>query len=142
MSKGNFWTVAPKTEWVEFELDGRKGKLELKLELTVGEQRDVDTAGFKSVGNLGARKDDERSNPEIGVDWKAQSFARTLAYLVDWDLADDYNNKIKVSKATVESLRQPVYAALESAINAHVERQESLRKNDRAGEPQSPAISA
>ena len=141
----NFWCVTPETDEVTIEVAGHQAKLWLKRELTVGEQREVDTAGFRSVGGLGGgrqRAGGPASEPEIMVDWKAQSFARTLAYVADWDMTDGKGNKLKIARATIESLRQSVHEAIEVAISAHIERQEALRKNVQSGESLPPAISA
>lgn len=141
---GNFWTVSTDVDEVAFEVTiggaTKTGKLWLKRQLSVGESRDVSTAGFRAVGGLGDRR--READPEIRVDWKAQSFARSLAYITDWDLTDDKGNKLQINQATIQAFRPEVHDAIEDAITGHVERQEALRKNVPAGESASPATSA
>ena len=66
--------------------------IELKKELTVGEKRDMDSAG---LGGIDARQDgsdgkaavDTKQQPDarINVNWSRFSLARTIAYLHDWN---------------------------------------------------------
>lgn len=141
---GSFWTVSTDTDEVSFEISiggvTKSAKLWLKRVLSTGEARAANTAGFKAVGGLGDRT--READPEIRVDWSAQSFARTLAYVTDWDLTDDKGNKLAINFATIHALRTEVHDAIEGAINAHIERQEALRKNTQAGASEQPATSA
>ena len=140
----NFWCVEPDSEKVDIELT-RKGKtkqasLWFKCELTVGEQRAVDTSALKTMSNITGKRGQE-ANPEIAIDWKGQGFSRMLAYLTDWNLTDDGGNKLPLVRATIENFNEDVFAVIEEALNGHVERMNE-RKNSQAGESKSPAISA
>lgn len=129
---GNFWCVDPvnNVEEIPLSYGGRDFKIFLKRELTVGEQRSIDTSGFRSVAGLTGKQDAE---PEIMVDFKRQSFAKTVAYLVDWTLSDDLGNKMPLGEDSVRSLRPAVYKVIEDAVKAHVERTDAIRGNAETG---------
>lgn len=131
----SLWTVAPETERVNLEYNGTAFWIELKQELTIGEQRRMETAGFR-----GARTGTSvpEGDNEISIDWRAQSFARTEIYLVDWSLADDAGNKLKLTKDTIQALRQDVYDLIEKAINAHVEARAAVKKADAGNSTPNP----
>lgn len=123
----NFWCVEPETDDVEVSVDGRSFKVWFKRELTVGEQRQVDTAGFRAItGVMSNRRGG--GEPEIAIDWKAQMFARVVAYVADWSLVDEKGNKLPLPD-TLYQLRSSVFDAIASALDAHVERRETMRKN-------------
>lgn len=125
---GSKWTVAPATVRVELEILGEPCWLTLKRELSIGEQRRANTAGFRGMTGFGKDAEGEAKETEIGIDWRGQTFARTMEWLVDWSLTDDEGNKLKVSRPVVEALRQDVYGPIEQAINAHVEALEKEKK--------------
>lgn len=125
----NRWFASVATDEVEIQIDGEPVKLWLKQELSEGEGRAVETAGFEAVSGFGRRGHAEEANPEIRVNWERQSFQRSLAYLHDWSLADDANNKIKITLDTLKSLRRSVYASIETAINEHIERRKAVQGN-------------
>ena len=139
---GNFWCVTPETDRLELEALGRPFWIDVVRELTVGEQRQVDTGGFRGgvQGAEGQRAADRQT--EIAIDWKAQSFARSEVYIKDWSLADDKGNKLPIKRATIEALRQPVFQAIEDGLTKHIETQAALRKNAPSGDAGPRAISA
>jgi hypothetical protein len=146
----NHWTVAPETRRIEnLEFRGRSFWIEVKQQLTKGEKDRVRTAGFRAVTGFGADRPGrvgEAKEPQIVVDWAAQSMARTLEYLVDWSLSDDNGNKLPLKPPsakldTVNALHEGLYEVIEKAIAAHVDAQE-LEKKVTAGEPGPSAISA
>lgn len=142
----NFWCVDPENNVEEISLSfkGREFKIWVKRELTVGEQRAIDTAGFRSLRGFGrdSKTQDASAEPEIGIDWNRQSFARTATYLTDWTLADEAGNKMVIGRDTIESLRTDIYKVIEDAITEHVAKQAAMRKNDQTGGPSQQAISA
>ena len=148
---GSIWTVTPETDRYELELGGHAFWIEIKRDLTEGELRRVQTAGFQRLTGLGeqtqpARLGEPAREMQVIVDWTQLSYARTLAYLVDWSLSDDKGNKLPLEPAsrkrdTIEQLRPEVCKAIEEAITAHVERRE-LEKKATTGEPRPRAISA
>ena len=112
------WTVKP--EEVRLDLsylapDGTAHPFWIKVKkyLNVGEERLVMTAGWR-----GMSRDDAGGASAIQIDWKAQTFARTEAYLRDWSLKDDGH---ALHRDTIEALDSAVYGLIEDAITRHVE---------------------
>jgi hypothetical protein len=147
----NHWTVTPETKRIEnLEFRGRSFWIEVKQQLTKGEKDHVRTSGFRAVTGFGGSDRPGRvgdaKEPQIVVDWAAQSMAQTLEYLVDWSLADDKGNKLPLRPPsakldTVNALHEGLYEVIEAAIAAHVEAQDREKKVT-AGEPAPSAISA
>lgn len=124
------WTVQPLTEKVNFTCLGEQCWIECKLMLSVGEQKAVDTAGFRGMTGFGKVEDEatgdvKRKETAIDIDWKSQAFARVLAYVLDWSFTDENNNKIPVRPSTVYALIPQVFEAVEQALNKHVEDQQA-----------------
>lgn len=129
---GSIWCVPPESVTLELTWTDRAGGvhpfwIKVKRRLTVGESRHVITAGWKGVSNVG-RRGSEPGDPEIKIDWKAQSFARALMYLQDWSLEDDTHKRLTVSADTLETLHPDVFELIENAITQHVEEMEQEKK--------------
>jgi hypothetical protein len=140
---GSIWTVAPETVRVECEWNGHAFWLEVKRELTEGERRRVQMAGFKGMSGFGTtpQRPGEKRDTTMEIDWLAQSYTRTLTWVVDWSLADEKAVKLALTRDTLEALHPDVYGAIETALNAHVEQQEQEKKRP-AGKAKPKAISA
>lgn len=127
------FTVDPAlTDRLPVTILGKDHWIEVKRELSVGEQRSVDLAGFRrmSAGNQRAGQDAKETperESEFKIDWEAQGFARAKAYIVDWSLTDTRGNKLKVAD-TIDKLKKPVFAVIEAALNAHVEAQQGEKE--------------
>ena len=76
------------------------------------------------MSSPGGQKDPgaEAAAPDIKIDWEAQLFSRNLTYLVDWSLG------MKVTPATLKSLRPEVYAVIDKEVTAHIEEMEQEKK--------------
>lgn len=130
---GSIWTVAPETVRLDGEWRGHPFWVEVKRELTEGEHRRVQMAGFKGMSNIGAdqrpvRAGEPRPATSLDIDWISQSYTRTLTWLVDWSLTDDKGNKLALCRDTLEQLHRTMYAALEALLNAHVTASEEEKK--------------
>lgn len=141
----NPWSVKPQTDKYDLTFqptdgDPRPFWITLKRRLTIGEDRAARMAGWRSM-NAKAPKPGEESSPDITIDFKTQSFARTLAYLADWSLADDEGRKLALTTEIVESLDPDLFEVIENAITTHVEAMETLKKS-RAGGAMPSATSA
>ncbi len=128
----NLWTVKPEDVQIELEHpeNGTKFWIKVKKYLTVGETRRVSTAGWRSMSS--AKKEAGDTTPaatEIQIDWRAQTFARTEAYLIAWSLTND---GVPMTRDGIESLDPAVYEVIENAISAHVEAMD-LEKKARRG---------
>lgn len=144
---GNKWFVKPEVTRLDSECDGEPFWIEVKNNLTIGEKRRLETAGFRGMSGMvdakQIRPGDAPRSPEIGIDWRAMSFARTETWLTDWSLADDHDNKIPLTnkREVLEALRPEVYEAIENAISKHVDAQAEAKK-PKAGSLSPSAISA
>ncbi len=129
----SIWTIKPETETLHQTYVAKDGQshqfwIKVKRHLTVGETRRVQTAGWRGVRQPTPGQGADGGGPEIQVDWRATSFARTEAYLVDWSLEDEPGKKIPVTREGIETLNPSVFAMIEDAITAHVEEMAQEKK--------------
>lgn len=135
---GNPWTVAPEVvtvnlTWQDPEGTSRDLWIKIKKFLTVGEERVVQTAGWKGVTGI-SQGGEGGGDAEIRIDWKSTSFARALAYLVDWSLEDDKHNRLSLNSNSLQALHPEVFELIEKGISDHVEAMVAEKKA-RAGRP-------
>lgn len=133
----NKWTVAPDTVRADLKdpRDGEAFWVSIKKRLTIGESKEVQTAGLRSVtGFANQPRPGHDREMAMNVDWKRQSLARTFTYLVDWSLADDKGRKLRIEMDVIESLDPQVYEVIENAITKVVEAAEAEKKAQ-SGEP-------
>ena len=104
--------VSPET--VRIDLDAAKGEwIEVKKELTVGEDRAYQTAG------IGRRAE---SQDAVEIDWKRRSTRLVEAYLVDW------SEKRKVTREAIERLAVEDFEKIQTVILAHIGSVEEEKK--------------
>jgi hypothetical protein len=133
---GSVWTVKPEPVRLEgLFWQGHEFWLEVKRRLTEGERRRMSTAGFRSVSGPGTPERPGRIGEQV------LSYTRTLTYLLDWSLLDERGNKLALTRDTLEQLDPDFYAAVEAALNEHVERMEQEKKA-RTGDDKPSLISA
>ena len=96
--------------------------IDIKVELSAGEQRRVNTAGFESMH----QKEGER--PVFDLSLHNVDLRRVTAYLTDWSLVDDKQNKMKISQPMIEALPDDVFEIISNAISAHVEKRDAAKK--------------
>jgi hypothetical protein len=101
------------TDWVE-----------IKKELTTGEDRRYRTAGMTKMRT--EKNDGGEASPTIEVDFAHMAVARVEAYLVDW------NEKKKISRAAIEALCKSDFEEIDALIQEHIEEQDKLAKNDQS----------
>jgi hypothetical protein len=100
--------------------------IEVREELSVGEQRKAYTAAVK-----GSTKTEEGTRTEY--DAQKLSFALVVGYLVDWSARDGNGKPVDIStlpkrQAAVEALDAESFAVLEAAIEAHIEAVTAAKK--------------
>ena len=95
-------------ELVKIELAGGDW-IEVKKELTVGEEKRYRTASLRRTYNVG--KGDE----ELQIDWGLMAFARVEAYLVNWSAPQP------VSRSAIEGLASEDFEIIDGAIQTHIE---------------------
>lgn len=93
--------------------------IEIKKELTIGEDRAFRAAGFKRVvpGVSG-----------LDVDWAAMAIARVETYLVDWSARDAKDKAIPVTPDAIRALAIEDFEAIDSAIQAHIAARDEEKK--------------
>lgn len=141
MGKRN-WFVKP--EVVRLELSDGEW-IEIKKRLTAGEQRQVTTAGMKSMNTAGmdreSRNDAENTNVNINIDWTAMmGMARAVMYLTDWSLRDVESDKpVELTPDAIRALDPDAFTEIDEAIDKHIESMEREKKAT-AGEPKLKVI--
>jgi len=132
----SIWTVAPETVGIDLDYvvagESNPFTIRIKKMLTVGEKRRMETAGWQGLSTT--KTGDGEGDATIGIDWKKTGFARMLAYLVDWTLADADHRRLPLTLDTLEAMNEAVYALIEDAITRHVEALEQEKKLT-AGKP-------
>lgn len=103
---------------------GEKNWIEVKQDLTAGEEKALRSSGFRRVSQ---RKDDETN--EVDVDWAGMSFARVETYLVDWSAKDEKGKSVPVSKPAIRALHPDDFDEIDEAIKAHVEARDAEKKS-------------
>lgn len=135
------WTVAPEPVRIDLEWNGEPFWIEIKKDLNEGERRRSATAGFRGMTVQGGDRNADKPQ-EITIDWASQSLARTLAYLLDWNLLDDKGNKLPVKRDSIEALHPDVYDVIEKGINAHVEQRAAEKKSTAAAGAAKPSLTS
>jgi hypothetical protein len=114
-------------ESVRIPLKNGTDWIEVKKELTVGEEKKFRSAGMKNVRPGGDAS-------AIEIDWSEMSLARVEAYLLDWSATrPDPKNKDKVvavpvTPAAIKSLAAEDFEEIDNAIQAHIESESAAKK--------------
>jgi len=91
--------------------------IDVKKELSVGEERKYRTRGMKSmVGVIGD------GDPAVDIDWQLMSLSRVEAYVVDW------SDKQKVSRESIEALASEDFDEIDELVKQHIAEMEALKK--------------
>ena len=129
------WTVSPATVRHESTWNDEAFWVELKLQLTAGEELKMQSAGFKSYNTSGmsdkrkkrgAQQDTENSG-KIDIDFSRLHLSRIMAYVIDWSLEED-GKKLRINEDVVSSLHPGMVEALNEVINEHEETREEEKK--------------
>ena len=120
----NPWIVRPYLERIELKWEDPTGKthplwIEAKSELTIGEERTM----LRAVSDITTvvRKAGGTADPSAKFDWTEYSFARMLAYLMDWSLVDDKNTKLIISREVIGSFHKSLFDLIDDAVEKHIE---------------------
>jgi hypothetical protein len=107
--------------------NGEKNWIEVKKELTVGEEKKFRAAGMKNV-----RPGADAS--AIEIDWSEMAIARVEAFLVDWSATrpdpknKDKNVAVPVTVSAIKSLSAEDFEEIDTAIQQHQAAQAELKK--------------
>ena len=129
---GNPWIVEPEEEkielqWVDPSGEARDFWLTIKKYLTIGEQRKMMKAVSQITQPL-SKKGAERLDASATFEWTDYSFARCSAYLLDWSLSDENDNKMPLTRATLEQLHADLFDLIDGAIDAHETKMGEIKK--------------
>ena len=120
---GNPWVVEPDDtqidlEWTDPTGEVRKFWIKVKSNLSIGESRRM----MKGISNISQKivpRGQVGGGAEAQFEWTEYSFARMIAYLLDWSLLDENNNKMPTTRETFESLHQGLFEIIDNAIDKH-----------------------
>lgn len=116
--------------------------IKVKLQLGVGESRNLLTAGFKNVtGLFGASDAASLNQSTLRVDWVEQTIARVMAWVTDWSFLDTRGNRVPFNRETVCALDEETFAEIDAALDKHVEAIAEAKKQ-RAGQTESAPTSS
>lgn len=136
------WTVSPDTVRKDLTYEGTPFWVELKKELTVGEEKRLYSSGFRSVTRGQNRND---ADIELNVNYDVVVFTKVHVWLADWSLSEN-GKKLPLTLDTLRAMRGPVFDLLEKTVDEHsarVAQELSERaKNDQTSEPVQKTISA
>lgn len=107
--------VSPETVRIHLkpDADGTKNWIDVKQELTVGEDKRYRTAGFSRVSQ-------GEGSPEISVNFSQMAIARVEAYLVDWSAKKPDGKDLPVSRTAIEQLSADSFDEIDQAIQEHM----------------------
>lgn len=96
--------------------------IEVKKELSVGEEKRYRSAGMQRVSQ-------EAGRSEIGVNWSAMAFARVEMYLTDWSAAYGEKGKaVPLSPTAIQSLSVEDFDRIDDAIQKHIAAMDQEKK--------------
>jgi len=125
------WFVTP--EVVRLPLSDHQW-IDVKKRLTVGEER----AAFQQIVGEVNTQGWRRPNMEM------MGIAEMAAYIVNWSLVDQGGKPVPVSVGAIQSMDGAGFREIETALEGHIkamEAEETVRKNEAAGENGSAPIS-
>lgn len=105
--------------------------IEVKKRLGVGEQKLVEGAGLKRV------RDDKTMTYQVELDHDAYSFTRAEVYILDWSYKNAEDKPVQFSSSALRALDVDTFEEIDTALMAHVEKQEQEKKA-RAGASAQP----
>ena len=97
--------------------------LDVRRELTVGEQRQAMARAVKSM------RADGRIEPDLANVGKAE----IGAYIVDWSFTDANDKRVPYSETALDNLTTPAYNEIEIAVRAHIAAIEAERGKSPTG---------
>ena len=92
--------------------------IEIKRQLTNGEQKAVNRAAFRSRYEL---TDGDTGSSFVEMDMGSFALAKLGAYLVDWSFKDERGKDVKLTPDAMRNLDQETAAEIEAAIDTHIE---------------------
>lgn len=94
--------------------------VELKRELTVGEDKRYRTRGMKGMTGIGGNVKPE--DIKVDIEWNDLPFARVEAYLLDWSAGRE------VTRKAIEALSKEDFEAIDAIVLKHIDLVEESKK--------------
>ncbi len=106
-------------------LGNGKDWIEVRNELSVGEERRYRSRGLGSMTGMGTKSTSEERDVRIEVNWEDLGLARVEAYLVEW------SDKRAVTPANIRALKPKDFEEIDRAIQDHIAKMaEERAKNE------------
>jgi len=115
------WFVQPDVQ--RLELFGGEAWIEVKGELSYGEQQRITGMALRSMSTSGS---------EIGLDFNSYNIGRMSAWIVDWSLTDAKGKQVKVNLDSIRNLSQPVADEIDRVLTAYISAMEAERAEKNA----------
>ena len=114
------WVVEPDDKQIDLEWTDPSGEvrpfwIKVKSRLSIGESRRM-MKGISNISQKIAPKGQTSVGAEAQFEWTEYSFARMSAYMLDWSLLDENNNKMPTSRETFESLHQDLFELINGTV--------------------------
>lgn len=103
--------VKPETQ--RYNLANGSDWVELKKELTVGEDKRYRTKGMRGMTGIGGNVKPE--DVKVDIEWNDLPFARVEAYLLDWSAGRE------VSRKAIEALAPEDFEEIDNIVLKHIE---------------------
>ena len=113
------WTVEPDVVRKVLTWRGRELWVDLKKQLTTGEQKRIDASGIRSMTRRTDITGREDLDMELNIDLDAATFMKTKTWLVDWSLKDDQGTKLPLTIDTLRALNPLFTKVIEIAVDEH-----------------------
>ncbi|HEY4723086.1 MAG TPA: hypothetical protein VII92_14630 [Anaerolineae bacterium] len=135
------WTVTPDVVRVELRYGDAPFWIELKKELTTGEQKRLYAAGFRSWSKTtpGVQEAGEEAL-RLNIHWDQMVFEKVRTYLVEWSLTDAKDRRLDCHDLDVlRALKPAVFTLIEAAVDAHALTISDQEKKVEMGEMPAPS---
>lgn len=95
----------------------RKDFIEVKQELSIGDQRRLEAAGMKRVQR---KQPNGLYTTELEVDWETFSLARAEVWLTGWSLTNEQQEPVSLTYSAIKALTPETFAEIEDLISGHI----------------------
>lgn len=118
--------VVPETKRIDLRdgPDGEKNWIEIKKELTKGEDSTFRTRAMKAKVQPG----ETQGTVAVEIDWKLLALARVEAFLVDWSAKGPNGKDLPVTPEAIAALAPESFDEIDESIQAHIAALEAEKK--------------
>ena len=91
----------------------------VRRQLSVGEQRKMIRSVMAVTQELPKTRGADPGKTEAKYDWLDYSFARMVAYIIDWSIAHEPEFKLPPTRVSYEKLPQDLFDVIDGALDKH-----------------------